>query len=456
MESNHLQLQSKTRKATKAIIRMVVLFVSFLLLLDGSLSAQESDEVFPNELVDSSLIEPVPEVFSSPEQSEQLHQIFEYEPRNRSYPTGEISGFLQFDTAGFDQSADSVAAFGVINNKTAVRRARLALIGDLAPDVGYKLDADYAASGHPSARDVFLEFRNRPIADRLVFGNTKVPFQLEALTSSKDFTFTERAPYFTFAPFRQIGIWADGSFEDETGTWSIAGFRAGKGGFVLNHSDDGHGFAIRTTRLHWYEDEGHCMLHTGINYSFLQPYQKIARYEASLSFFTNQEPGISTPGTPVLVDTGDIPAEGVNLFNYELSGARGHLNYQTEITYALVNQINGPPLTFYGGYAQIGWFLTGEVKPYNRKTGVFGSVVPDQDFFDGGPGAWEFAFRATYLNLNDKNIAGGRLNSAEFILNWYLSEYVCLKLSCVRGFIDSLTADNVTLDTVGGRLQIIF
>ena len=157
--------------------------------MNDFLPAEESTDEPLSEPVNQYLIEQEPELLSSSEHEDRLHEIFDCESCNHRYPTGEISGFLQFDTAGFDQSADSVAAFGVINNKTAVRRARLALIGDLAPDIGYKLDADYATSGHPSARDVFIEFRDRPIADRLVFGNTKVPFQLEALTSSKDFTF---------------------------------------------------------------------------------------------------------------------------------------------------------------------------------------------------------------------------------------------------------------------------
>ena len=186
------------------------------------------------------------------------------------------------------------------------------------------------------------------------------------------------------------------------------------------------------------------------------PYAKNVQYDSKLSFFTNLEPGLVTPGVPVLVDTGNIPANGVNLFNFELAGLHGWLNYQTEITYALVDQIGGPPLIFYGGYAQLGWFLTGESKPYNRKTGVFDSVEPRESFFEGGWGAWELAVRGTYLNLNDKNISGGRLNSAEFVVNWYLSKSISMKFAYVRGFINNASNGNLTLDTYGARLQLIY
>lgn len=104
----------------------------------------------------------------------------------------------------------------------------------------------------------------------------------------------------------------------------------------------------------------------------------------------------------------------------------------------------------------MGWFLTGENRPYDRKTGVFKSVEPYQNVFDGGRGAWEVAFRGTYINLNDENIQGGRLNSVEFVVNWYLNKNISLKFDCVRGFIDHSTEGDVELDICGARLQVIY
>ncbi|QDT95985.1 OprO/OprP family phosphate-selective porin [Gimesia aquarii] len=471
MNIQEVQLRSMLGQPIKMKARLLIVGLLFSLGWCISLSGQKIFGGVPPEPIDP-LVQPdhyldeatqhqsgQDDQFVSPftEHYTDLDPCVECEWDHRQYPTGELSGFLQFDSAAFNESAATRAAFGVINDKTAVRRARLALIGDLRTNVGYKLDVDFAAANHPSARDVFIDFKERPFADRLVLGNTKVPFQLEALTSSKDFTFVERAPFFTFTPFRQVGIWADGTFVDEQGTWSLAGFRVGQGGLVLNHAEDGQGVALRTTILPWYEDNGRYLLHTGFNYSYLQPFNKSVRYDAKLSFFSNQEPGINSPGVPILVDTGTIPAQGVNLFNYELAGTLGSLNYQSEMTYALVDQIGGPPLMFYGGYSQIGWFLTGETRPYNRKTGVFDTLEPNEGFFDGGWGAWEVAVRGTYLNLNDKNIQGGRLNSIEFAVNWFLSKSISLKFNCVRGYIEnSTTAGNVDLNICGGRLQIIY
>lgn len=380
----------------------------------------------------------------------------EYQLRESRYPTVHFGGFLQFDSVWFGESEATRAVYGNIADSTAVRRARLAASGDINADVGYKLDLDFAASGHPSFRDTIVEFSECRYADRLVIGFFKTPFQLDALTSSKDFTFAERAPFFTFAPFRQIGIGLDGMLVDERATWAIDGFRSGTDGFAVAQSDDGYGIATRMTFLLCFSNGGRRLLHAGFGYGHLAPAGNVVQYDAQLGFFVDEEPGGKTLGIPSLVDTGLIPASRVNIFNCELAGNLGSMHYQSEFGYTMVDQIGGPPLSFYGGYGQLGWFLTGETRPYNRTRGVFTRIDPKQSVFDGGLGAWELAFRATYLNLNDENIQGGRLNSIEVVVNWYLSNNIDLKFDCVRGFIANPTEGDLELDICGVRLQLVY
>ncbi len=35
---------------------------------------------------------------------------------------------------------------------------------------------------------------------------------------------------------------------------------------------------------------------------------------------------------------------------------------------------------YYGGYAEVLYFLTGETQPYEKRQGTFGRVVPNRDF----------------------------------------------------------------------------
>lgn len=88
--------------------------------------------------------------------------------------------------------------------------------------------------------------------------------------------------------------------------------------------------------------------------------------------------------------------------------------------------VGGPNVgtaVFQGFYAETMVFLTGERRTWNPKAAVFNRIQPPTSFgFSGdgtptGIGAWELAVRYSYLDLTDKTIAGGRLNSVTLGLN---------------------------------------
>jgi phosphate-selective porin OprO/OprP len=88
-------------------------------------------------------------------------------------------------------------------------------------------------------------------------------------------------------------------------------------------------------------------------------------------------------------------------------------------------------------YVQSGYFLTGEVRPYNKVAGVFGRVRPLHNFGeDGGLGALEVAARYSYMDLNGLNFEGGRLNDLTVGLNWYLNQFTKLQLNYIRAFLN--------------------
>lgn len=353
---NRLEAQPRSilrlRRPLEMKTSLLVLGLLFSLDLCGPLFAQETYSAKSFESVDQSLHKKDAEIYELRQRIDRLEEVLEGQVLDRKFvgpfisntiaeghcetcdelreiqfPTIEVNGFLQFDTALFGESAATKRAYGDIADSTAVRRARLAVSGDVYTDVGYKLDVDFAASGHPSFRDMILEFREQAYADRFVIGFFKAPFQLDALTSSKDFTFAERAPFFTFAPFRQIGIGANGAFANEMATWSIVGFRTGTDGFAVAQSDDGYGLAARSTFLLWYVNEGRGLLHIGLNYNVEQPNGKVVRYDAKLGFFVDEEPGGSTTDIPAIVDTGLIATDGANILNFELVGTHGRLHF---------------------------------------------------------------------------------------------------------------------------------
>jgi phosphate-selective porin OprO/OprP len=135
---------------------------------------------------------------------------------------------------------------------------------------------------------------------------------------------------------------------------------------------------------------------------------------------------------------------------------------QSEVFYAVVDQIAGPRLAFSGAYAQAGYFLTGETRPYNRAAGTFGRVVPIAAFGPCGQGAWEVAARWSYIDLNDENIQGGKLNDATVGLNWYLNRYTKFQFNYIHAFLDSSSAENGPIvddsnaDIIAFRAQLDF
>jgi phosphate-selective porin OprO/OprP len=112
----------------------------------------------------------------------------------------------------------------------------------------------------------------------------------------------------------------------------------------------------------------------------------------------------------------------------------------------------------------VSYFLTGENRPYNRKLGVFDRVRPYENFFrvrtcDGetqtGRGAWELAYRFSYIDfMDDLTIKGaGIATDHTFGVNWYLNPYTRLMFNYVHSTDTYNKAANNRI--TGGDLDIV-
>lgn len=350
-----------------------------------------------------------------------LEKAVPNESATKPRPTVNVTGTLQGVSYWFGQTAANVARLGMIPDAAAIRRAQLGAFGEWN-EFDYRLVIEFSTNtGNPELRDAFGRLNNLPWIGSLAFGNVMEPYGFERIASNRFLTFIERSAVSqAFAPARNIGLLAHDTYGDERGTWSLGVFR-----FLDDEPSEDTGpifsdsLTGRVTILPVWDEAAEKYLHLGASYSVRGVSDNTLQFEA--------RPEASLRGAPVnvpfFVNTGTFAANLYQLGGFEFVAARGPWNVQAEYNLAAVNSDRNGHLFFWGGYVYVSWLITGEHRPYNRKTAVNNRIVPLRDFLssDRGPGAWEVAARLTYVDLNSGPVIGGRLYNVTGAVNWYLS-----------------------------------
>ncbi len=379
-----------------------------------------------------------------------------------TYPTLRWSGFLQVDGGWFIQDEVGQLSIGNIDDRLGLRRVRLRAMGYVRRRTSYVVDLDFAASGHPSFRDVMLQFHEFPLFQDVKFGYFQQPFSLDAMTSGQQLVFMERSLPFAFAPFRETGLGAHGTRCNDRLQWAVSMYRFPTDDFGRSiGGNGGYALAGRITALPVYSHGGRRLLHVGAGYSLGDPGNDLVRYQIQSGFFVTDTSGSaddSDSGVPVFVDTGDIPTDFYHLYNVELAANCGSLHLQSELTVSVVDQQDDPLVSFWGTYAHLGYYLTGEHRPYDFQRGAFTLPEPRREFEFGRPGSgiWEVVAGWSTIDLNDKNIQGGALSHYILALNWYPNALVRLQLNYVHAFLDDPTFGASSTKALGLRSQFKF
>ncbi|HEX4145240.1 MAG TPA: porin [Pirellulales bacterium] len=421
-------------------------------------------------------------------------------------PNVRLSGFFQYDTIFFSQGAKNQAALGDIQNGSGFRRLRLIALGNLAEFTAFTMEMEFAGAGRPSFFDVWGEQRELPVFGAVRIGQFGQPVTMDSWTSSRHLEFMERdAAFQAFDPFRRVGIMAWRVTENERSMLAYSLYGTGTSIFnPATNSEDyntlgdnlwgtqignegGVSFALRSTHLLWYDEpsEGRYLVHVGggVNVSKINgngPGTKIYQASSAPETFVGDAGAggdVTAAGTPFIVDTGKFLATSYNLYHTEIAGNYGSFHFQSEFLLTTVDQIGGRQLFYDGGYLQFGYFLTGESYKYLPLRGVLDyNVHPFSDFFSlrrggvRGWGAWEPAFRWTYLNLSDPHVASyvnpspgppaspnpGILNESTLGMNWYWNQYMRMQFQWVHSMLDNNAHGFSTLESFGTRFQVEF
>lgn len=357
-------------------------------------------------------------------------------------------GRLQFD-AGYVSSPEGIADRG-LGFASELRRARLGVEGTVPGGFGYKFEVDFA-NNEVEFADVLLSYA---ASDKfgLVVGQHNNFQSLEEITSSRFTSFLERAAFTDAFNFeRRVGL--SGSFKQGDILVSAGVFTDSISDL---RNDENDAFSV-DGRVVYGPKSGDTQLHFGASAHRRDNGGPNGAGEATRF---RQRPLLHTTdtrfiGTPSLAITGET--------NYGLEAAmiRGPFHAAGEVHWLTADRRDpATSPTFFGGYAELGYFLTGETRGY--RLGEFDRTRVLKPVGGGGFGAVEVNVRYDRLDLSDSGVLGGTQDGYLASLIWIPQDYVRFLLNYGHlRYDDAAIAAaggrrDYSVDVIGARAQIDF
>ena len=310
----------------------------------------------------------------------------------------------------------------------SIRAFRFGFNGDLKFDRPWHYSIWFATNSFdsefaPQDSDNFKWFDYRvdiPLADRLTLsiGKQKEPISLPRLMTLTWNPMQERAAVENaMLASRNIGVSLSGNAFSERVTWAAGMFN----NWIdtdYSFSENARQYTGRVTWLPMLSNDETNLIHVAV---------AVRHDDARNGLRYKAVPEVTD--APLFVDTGLFAADSATLVNLEASWRKGPLWIMTEF---MRNDVDAPALgnPTFSGYHIVGtWTLTGEMRPYDRTSGVFGPLPVARDANHGGPGAWELALRWSDLDLTDGAIEGGEMQVATAAATWWLNTSMNVSLN---------------------------
>ena len=209
-------------------------------------------------------------------------------------------------------------------------------------------------------------------------------------------------------PARNIGVVINGTMINERMTWAAGVFN--------NWFEEGRSFSDnptvitgRITGLPFISEDESNLFHLGIAGRYSNAAGGI-RYKAKTEIFSG----------PVSVDT-ELMDDAEFTFHLGLEAAwrKGPFILMSEyIQSSVTSSIYKNPT--YNGYNVIAsYVLSGEMRQYNKRSGLINRLNVANGVNSGGWGTWEIYSRWSSIDLSDGAVDGGVMNTLSFGLNWW-------------------------------------
>lgn len=369
----------------------------------------------------------------------------------------KLTGNIRLDQTFF--IGDSFNKKNDFPNGAQLRAAEFSLNGGIGQFWSYKLTLGFTP-GPINVSDAYVLYNKFKSTDHhgyyVALGNVPSTFSLENTNSGKWFAFLERSlPAATFSPDFGLGVngtfwWQDVSFIAtlvQPPIGAKTGVQYGNKSDRLSTSGRLVFAPVRTTdRVYQIGVSGtfQSVAHLDNTPSTLgQPF-------ADLGF--KVLPEARSRNINALLNTSKMVARNYTAVGIEGGLLVGSLHLKTDYIRAHVTRVGNPNVSF-KGYDVLGrYVLTGEIPEYDFPSGTFGKITPTSP-----NGAWEVAARYSFINLNDKDIRGGREHNAGISLGWYINSNCRIFANLIRANIHPANdAAKRKVDILGTRLQVIW
>ncbi len=387
-------------------------------------------------------------------------------------------GMLQYDAGyvGFPRSEELRGTVGGLNFanlgwNTRARRLNIGADGTIPGGFRYSVEINLA-QGSVDYEDMWLAYdvKQSPLT---IQAGYFFPFSsLDTMTSSKYTSFLERAGITDgFNYNRRLGV-AFIANDKKSGAWTLqAGIFSEP---INNTSFNRTGWQVSLRGI-YSPTLGDTRLHLGANFQHRQNTREALAQqyrERPTTQLTDQR----------FVDTGNIASKGDDVAGLELAAIHKGLHFAAEAakvwmrhTYTAAEiaaqngeldtndtipagavALNGNP-SFWGGYAELGYFFTGETRGY--RGGRFERTKVLHPLDEGGWGALQLNGRIDYVELRDRvdgsssavtapfYVNGGRQVAYQASLIWNPTDYV--RLMAQYGHIDVTGGPRASVASAG-------
>lgn len=286
-----------------------------------------------------------------------------------------------------------------------------------------------------------------PVWEKASFsiGKQKEPVSMERIMSMVHLPQQERAAVSdTLLPSRNVGVVMAGS---------LLGDRMTLAGGVFNDwldkdqpssiSDNGTQFVGRATWVPFVSGNESTLLHLGMG---------LRHSNAKEGGVGKTEPEFNQ--SPLFIETPFLELDNFDTAQAEVSLRSGPFWLHSEY---LSNQSDGTQygdLSFDGYHVTASWILTGEVRPYNYRVGIFSGVPISRNVNQNGWGAWEVSSRFSHVDMNDGAVNGGEMDIWSAGLNWWLTPTFNVNLNYRYITLDKLGVEGSS-SGVNARVMLV-